>query len=234
MPALSVVIPAYNEEASIGAMLGECVAALDACGQSYDITVVNDGSADGTAKVIDEWSLRCPGRIKRIDHDARKGLSQAVETAFICGEGECVLLLHADGQYPPASVVDCLRLMRETDIVVFVRREKFYGPWRRLLSAGYRLLPALFFGVDLRDPGGAKCLRRGVLQNIQPCSSGVFRDPERIIRAVKRGYRVAFLPVDSRQRHSGVAQGGRMMLAAQSVVDVCCLWWQTAICGKRW
>lgn len=231
--SLSVVIPAYNEQASIGAMLAECVAALDLCGVSYQITVVNDGSTDATSEQIEQWCLRCPGKIRHVDHCARKGMAQAVETAFHSGSGDAVLLLHADGQYPPSAIADCLQLLRTSDVVVFVRRQKFYGLWRHALSAAYRWLPALLFGVDLRDPGGAKCLRRSILQSVHPVTRGIFRDPERIIRAAKMGKHIAFLPVDSRPRHAGVAQGGSVRLAAHAAWDMLTLWWKGSIGGNR-
>ncbi len=229
---VSIVIPAYNEEAAVGDMIAECAAALE--GLDFDVTVVNDGSTDATPRIIDAWAARLPGRVRRVDHDVRKGLGKAVETAFQSGAKDCVLLLHADGQYPPAAIADCLRLMQNADVVVMVRREKFYGPWRHLLSSGYRWLPRLLLGVDLRDPGGAKCIRRDLIQAIRPVSEGVFRDPERIIRAVKRGAKIAYLPVDLRPRRTGIAQGGRVGLAVRSLADVAAVWWRTRVRGEPW
>lgn len=234
LPSVSVVIPAFNEEGALSDLLSECMAALQASGAMFDITVVNDGSTDTTPQIIEAWASRYPDTVKRVDHDRQKGLAAAVETAFLSGKNECVLLLHADGQYPPSSIVDCLRLIADADAVMLVRRRKFYGPWRHLLSSGYRWLPRLLFGVDLRDPGGAKCIRREVIAQIQPVSSGVFRDPERMIRAVRRGKRIEFLPVDIRPRVSGVAQGGRLKLAVLSVADVAGLWWRTAVLRQPW
>lgn len=234
LPSVSVVIPAFNEEGALGDLLAECVAALQASGAVFDITVVNDGSTDATPHIIDAWASRYPGVVQRVDHDRQKGLSAAVETAFLSGKNECVLLLHADGQYPPSSIVECLRRMTDADAVILVRRRKFYGPWRHLLSSGYRWLPRLLFGVDLRDPGGAKCIRRELLQALRPVSHGVFRDPERIIRAIRHGKKVVFVPVDIRPRISGVAQGGRVKLALTSIVDVAALWWRTAVLRQPW
>ncbi|HRH94110.1 MAG TPA: glycosyltransferase family 2 protein [Candidatus Peribacteria bacterium] len=234
LPSVSVVIPAFNEEGALNDLLAECLAALEATGAVFDITVVNDGSTDATPRIIDAWAAKVPGRVKRKDHACRKGLAAAVETAFQSGGNECVFLLHADGQYSPQSIAECLRLIAGADAVILVRKHKFYGPWRELLSCGYRWLPKLLFGVDLRDPGGAKCIRRAVLADIRPVSSGVFRDPERMIRAVRRGKKIEFLPVDIRPRVSGVAQGGRLKLALLSVAEVAGLWWRTAVLRQPW
>ena len=234
LPSVSVVIPAFNEEGALSDLLSECMAALQASGAMLDIIVVNDGSTDTTPQIIDAWSSRYPDTVKRVDHDRQRGLAAAVETAFLSAKNECVLLLHADGQYPPSSIVDCLRLIADADAVMLVRRRKFYGPWRHLLSSGYRWLPRLLFGVDLRDPGGAKCIRRELLQTLRPTSRGVFRDPERMIRAMRCGKRIVFLPVDIRPRVSGVAQGGRVKLALTSIADITALWWRMTVLRQPW
>lgn len=233
-PSVSLVIPAHNEERSIGALLAECLPELRRLGADFDVTVVDDGSTDGTRGVVREWMASCPGQVFLAAHETRKGLAQAVETAFHCGKKESVLLLHADGQYPASAIGECLALIADADAVVLVRRRKFYGPWRHALSAGYRWLPAALFGVDLRDPGGAKCLRRSVIDGVHPVSRGVFRDPERVIRTVKRGGRVAFVPVDIRPRVAGVASGGRVGYALRSLADVGVLWWRTSVRREPW
>ncbi len=233
MASLSVVIPAYNEEASLDDVLRRCLEVLPRCAEDFDVTVVNDGSTDRTAAIVREWSRRHPDRIRLVDHPARRGMAASFESAYRSGTKEFVVLLHADGQYPPEMLRECAALLPAHDVVLMTRRRKFYGWYRRLLSAGYRWLPRLLFGLDLHDPGCSKCIRRELIASTPLTSRGVFRDVERVLRIARGGGRVAFLPVDSGPRTGGKAHGSTLSISIRACIDMLLLRASLAVARKE-
>lgn len=218
------MIPAHNEEESVAHVLRDCLAVLPRCADRFDITVIDDGSTDGTAKRVHEMMADHPGTIRLVTHPRRLGFADACDAAFRAGMNDWVILLHADGQYPPSMLLDAVPLLATHDAVLFVRRHKYYRPLRGMLSWGYRLLPRLLFGLDLKDPGGSKAIRRELIERIPVTSRGIFRDPERIVRAHRLGYRIGFLTVDILPRVTGTAQGQRMRQAWEAAGDMARLW----------
>lgn len=228
-PSISVVIPAYNEESSVANVLAECLVALPRCTGDFDVTVIDDGSTDSTAAAVETIMAKHRDTVRLIRHTERRGFAEACSTAFHAGRKDWVILLHADGQYPPSMLPGCMHLLRDHDAVLFVRRHKYYNPVRGILSWGYRLLPRLLFDTDLKDPGGSKAIRRELIERIPVTSTGIFRDPERILRAIKRGHRIGFLTVDILPRKTGTAMGGRMRQAIEALKDIGNLWWNIRI-----
>lgn len=225
MTSLSVVIPAYNEEAALGDVLQRCMEILPRCTTDFDITIVNDASIDGTPGIVAELQSRFPSRILVIHHPVRLGMAATFEDAYRSGTKEYVVLLHADGQYPPEILLECVKALPHSAIVLMTRKKKFYGPYRHLLSWGYRAIPRLLFGIDLHDPGCSKCIRRDLIETIPILSTGIFAEAERVIRAIRAGYSVTFLPVESAPRAAGVAQGGSAAHALEAFRDIVKVWW---------
>lgn len=225
MPSISVVIPVYNEEAALDGVLQRCMATLTRCAGGFDITIVNDASDDGTGAIIEDWRRRFPKIVHAVHHSIRQGMARTFEDAYRSGRKEYVILLHGDGQYPPEMISDCIRAIPYSDVVLMTRRRKFYGPYRHALSWGYRCIPRLFFGIDLRDPGCSKCLRRDLIESIPIISTSVFAEAERVIRAARGGRRITFMEIESAPRVSGVAQGGGTLLALHAFGDMLRFWW---------
>lgn len=227
--SISVVIPAYNEAAALDGVLRRCMETLTRCAKTFDITIVNDASDDGTSAIIEDWRRRFPKLVHAVHHSIRRGMARTFEDAYRNGRKEYVILLHGDGQYPPEMISDCIRALPSSDAVLMTRRRKFYGPYRHALSWGYRWIPRMFFGIDLRDPGCSKCLRRDLIESIPIISTSVFAEAERVIRAARDGRRITFMEVESAPRVSGVAQGGGMLLALHAFCDMFKLWWSLRI-----
>lgn len=224
-----MVIPAYNEEAALDGVLRRCMDTLTQCAEDFDITIVNDASDDGTGAIIEDWRRRFPELIRVVHHSIRQGMASTFEDAYRSGRKEYVILLHGDGQYPPEMISDCIRALPFSDVVLMTRRRKFYGPYRHALSWGYRRIPSLFFGIDLRDPGCSKCLRRDLIESIPIISTSVFAEAERVIRAARDGRRITFIEIESVPRVSGIAQGGGMLHALHAFGDMLRFWWSLRV-----
>jgi len=161
-PRAHVVLPAYNEEAAIGRVLDRIEEALGAAGIGYTAFVVDDGSRDGTARVVEERALRRPWVCLQ-RHPQNMGLGPTLRdgllaAAVAAADQDVVVTLDADDTQPPELIPSMMeRISRGADVVIASRYEagaRTLGvPWhRRALSrAGSLLFRTLLPIPGVRD-----------------------------------------------------------------------------------
>ena len=190
MPSISLVIAAFNEEATLAAVFARCLAVLTECSDDFEVLILDDASRDGTGEIAAAIAAEHPDVVKVITHQKNRGIAATFEELNQAATRDYVFDIPADGEYPPEALREIMPLLNDFDIVVCNRTFKRYTLYRRLVSWSYRWLPRLMFGVELYDPGSTKCRRRTLIEEIPLSSRGVFAEAERMIRAVRRGYRL--------------------------------------------
>jgi glycosyltransferase involved in cell wall biosynthesis len=116
---VSVILPCYNEEKSVEHTL-EVVSAALAAVPRHEIIVVNDGSTDGSAAVLDRMIDRFPG-LRVITHEQNRGYGAALKTGIRRANGELIAITDADGTYPNERLAELIGLCRDRDMVVGAR-----------------------------------------------------------------------------------------------------------------
>jgi len=227
---LSVVMPAFNEEASIEAVVTEHVKVLVALSPmvaDWELIVLDDASSDRTLEILNRLAGRVP-KLRVCRHEHNQGIFVSFDDLFRETKGTHIFATASDGQWPVAN----LRLMMKTllehkaDLIVGVRlnRWEIYSRWRRLISWAFRNLTRAVLGFDPQDPGSIKLGRREIFQHPLICRSP-FVEAERIIQAVAQGYCVEFVPIEFLQRESGKAQGAKVAYLLASLRDCArCFW----------
>ncbi len=175
-PELSLIVPTYNERASIGPLLTELEAALG--GLDWEAVFVDD-STDDTDAVIAEFGRADP-RVRMVHRaENRGGLAGAVVDGLAEARGTYVCVMDADLQHPPARIPDMLSAAQaaRADVVVASRYVRggsangLDGPLRQLYSRGLKNLSRLVFPRrlhDISDPlGGYFLLHRSVVQDAE-------------------------------------------------------------------
>jgi dolichol-phosphate mannosyltransferase len=206
MDGLSLVIPAWNEEAGIRRAIAEAdeaLAALAPLVPDYEILVVDDGSSDATADLI----LReCAGRprVRLLRHETNCGYGAALRTGFEAARFERVAFTDADCQFHLTDLVRLLPLSRTHPVVVGYRIDRQDSWRRRFLSRGYNLLTRTLLGTRVRDCDCAlKIFHRDALPALLPESEGFFVNTEMLTRARQQGLAVAEVGVRHRPRLHG-------------------------------
>ena len=123
-PRYSIVAPVYNEAGNLKPFCAEVAAALDVVGESWELLLVNDGSDDGSAQIMNDLAAKDP-RIKVIHFARNFGHQIAVTAGVDYAMGDAVVLIDADLQDPPAVIPQLIDKWKEGyDVVYAVRAER--------------------------------------------------------------------------------------------------------------
>lgn len=123
MPDFSVIIPAFNEEKTVQTAILETWQVLGVLGKSFEIIVVDDGSTDGTANVVENLvGARRAVPLRLIRHVSNQGKGAAVKTGVLAAQGEWVLFLDADLATHPSEIEKALPLLGNADVIIGSRR----------------------------------------------------------------------------------------------------------------
>lgn len=217
--ALSIVIPAYNEAASIEATVRDALAVGATVAAELEVLVCNDASRDDTGAILERLAAE-DARVAVLQRRANRGIEASMRALYAQARYAWVFLNSADRQWP-MSVLPAMAAAAEAgaDFVIGVRANKreVYTPYRRALSWGYeRLVRAL--GAPGGDPGSIKLARRELLHRAV-VARGVFAEGERIIRAARDGARVVEVPVEFHRRGAGKATGARRDVVTRALFD---------------
>lgn len=232
---LSLVIPAYNEEARLPALLHvlarSAAGAVEAAGMSLQETlIVDDGSDDGTRKILEDAQAEQPRLRAVLDNERNRGKGAAVASGVLAARGDYVLIADVDLSTPLDELGKLTEAMRAgADVAIGSRAVEGAlverGPaHRKLLGKAFNGTVRMLTGLDVRDTQcGFKLLRKPVAQHllaVQICP-GFAYDVELLLRADKAGLRIAEVPVtylhDSRSRVRVVSASVKMLR------DVCSL-----------
>lgn len=221
---LSVVMPVYNEEASIESVVLEHIKVLEKLSprvSRWEVVCVDDASRDRSFEVLSALSLREP-RVRAVRNPTNLGIYGAFTRCYQEARGEYLYYTGSDGQWPPENIELMLqRLQAGADLVCGVRTnlEEVYTIPRRVVSYCFNQLPHLLFGIDVQDAGSVK-LGLLALFRLDLVSKSPFFEAERIIKATQSGYRVAFVPIRFLPRIGGKAGGNSLKNIRESVQDM--------------
>ena len=113
--SLTIVVPAYNEEGSIARTIRELHPLAETAGAT--LLVVNDGSTDRTAEILEELSASHPA-LKTVHHERNRGYGAALRTGLRHADTELVAITDADGTYPNDRLLELAELCKDQDMVV--------------------------------------------------------------------------------------------------------------------
>ena len=201
LTTLSVVMPVYNEKATIAQVVRTVLQAKGA-GLEKELVIVDDFSTDGTREVLSELEREARGRIKLYFHERNQGKGAALRTGFAQASGDVVLVQDADLEYDPADYPVLLEpILQGRADAVFGNR--FHGGTHRVLYFWHfqankflTLFCNLLCNLNLSDMEvGYKAFRREVLEAIRLRSDRFGFEPEVTIKVARLGCRIYEVPI---------------------------------------
>ena len=164
---LSVVVPMFNEEAVIPALVARLRPALDGLGVSYEVVAVDDGSADRTAALLFEHGRAWP-ELRLVKLRRNSGHQAALTAGLQRARGDWVVSIDADLQDPPETIAEMLRLARDEglDVVYGVRTDRSTDTaFKRHTAGAYYRLMRRMVGADVpAQAGDFRLLSRDVVE----------------------------------------------------------------------
>ena len=224
--SISAFFPAYNDAGTISSMVITVLLTLRELTDDYEVIVVNDGSQDHTAAVLDELGRVYPNEVRIIHHPQNRGYGGALRTGFYSATKDWVFYTDGDAQYDPRELNNLAALV--SDDVDFINGWKIErnDPLHRIVIGRlYQGVIKAAFGLRLRDVDcDFRLMRREVFERVQlEADSGVIC-VELMKKTQDAGFRLTETPVHHFHRAYGKSQFFRFRRLAQVARDLSKLW----------
>lgn len=200
-PYVDIIIPLFNEEESLSAFHQQLCEAIDQLPYDFKIWYVNDGSTDGTQKLI-EGFIQGDERIIGLELSRNFGHQAALTAGLDHASGELVITMDGDGQHPPGLIPEMISLAESGyDVVIAQRIDKEIASYKNITSRlFYRLINTIGDTNILAGAADFRLLRKPVVESLR-----TMREYHRLLRGMVAwmGYHTVILPYDQPDRLGG-------------------------------
>jgi glycosyltransferase involved in cell wall biosynthesis len=200
---LSVVIPAYNEEATLIATIQRVLVIPNL----HEVVIVDDGSTDGTGRMVDDLCSRYP-KVKALHHTFNQGKTEALKTGFAATSGQIVIVQDADLEYDPSEIEEVIApiVAGHADVVYGSRfmvrkaaRALYF--YHYIANRALTFLSNLFTNINLTDvETGYKAFRGDIIRKMRLVSVGFGFEIEVTAKVAKLNCRIYEVPISYRGR----------------------------------
>jgi undecaprenyl-phosphate 4-deoxy-4-formamido-L-arabinose transferase len=164
---LSIVVPVYHGASTLPALVTQLLAVLEPSGRTFEILLIDDGSKDGSWKVIHELQETHPDRLVAVQLMRNYGQHNALMAGFRLTRGQLIVTMDEDLQHPPEEVPRLIEAIesRQLDLVYGSYEKKKHAGWRNLGSALINGFYQLVFRMAVH-PSAFRIVRRELLECI--------------------------------------------------------------------
>jgi glycosyltransferase involved in cell wall biosynthesis len=172
-PSLSVFFPAYNDAPSLPELLAKTFAVLERHVADYEAIVVNDGSRDNSAEVLERLARQYHPRLRVVTHARNRGYGSALRSGFAAASKDFVFYTDGDGQYDVGELPRLLELTGpRTGLVNGYKLERHDPAHRVWIGTVYNYCARLLFRIRIRDIDcDYRLIRRALLEKIHLTST---------------------------------------------------------------
>lgn len=205
---LSVVLPAYNEEAVIERTVQRCADVLSVLAPDYEIIIVDDGSRDRTGAIADALAAQS-SHVHVVHNRPNRGYGGALISGFNAATKSLTFFMDADGQFDIRDIAALLRLRETGHRVVLGYRERRRDAFVRHVNAwGWNVLVSLLFGLHVRDVDCAfKLYDTALVRAANVQAEGAMVNTEMLVKLSKLGIPFVQAPVRHYHRVHGSSTG---------------------------
>ncbi len=229
-PGLSVFFPAYNDSGTIASMVIRAVQAASELTPDYEVIVVNDGSTDATAEIVDELAKTYP-HVRVVHHPRNRGYGGALQTGFRSATKELIFYTDGDAQYDPAELAALwAKLTPEADLVNGYKISRSDPLHRVMIGRLYHHTVSLLFGLTVRDVDcDFRLLRKSVFEHIELQKTSGVICLEMMKKIQDAGFTIVEVPVHHYHRAYGRSQFFNFRRIFRTGVDVLSLWFDLVV-----
>jgi len=224
--SLSVFFPAYNDALSLPVLLQQTFIVLKQFVEDYEVVVVNDGSRDKTAEVLDQFGREYGSRLRVVTHARNLGYGRALRSGFEASRMQFVFYTDGDGQYDVNELPLLLDQVQECTGLVNGYKLARHDPAHRIwIGEIYNFCARLLFRIRIRDIDcDYRLIRRDLLEKIHLTSTSGTICVELVRKLELSGWQVAEVPVHHYARKYGKSQFFRFRSLAITLFQLLRLW----------
>jgi hypothetical protein len=221
---LSLCMPCFNEQDVIGDVLRGACAVLPEFVEEFEVIVVDDGSSDNTAAVVQEWAA-ADAHVRLVQHERNRGYGAAVSTALQAAEGKWVCMTDGDGQFNLLDIPQLLVDAQSNDVVVGYRHRRADNGMRKFNAHSWKWLIRCLMGLRVRDLDCAfKLFPRWVIDELQLRSEGACISAEILAQCTRGGLSICEVPVNHFPRAAGKATGANLGVVIKAFRELPIVW----------
>ena len=229
-PGLSIFFPAYNDSGTIASLVITALQTARGLTSDFEVIIVNDGSADATARIADELARTYP-EVRVVHHARNRGYGGALQSGFKASTRELVFYTDGDAQYDPSEMTRLWHALDDTiDLVNGYKISRSDPVHRIVIGRIYHHTVRLLFGLQVRDVDcDFRLLRRSIFQQVLlEKNSGVIC-LEMMKKIQDAGFHIAEVPVHHYHRAYGKSQFFNFRRLFKTAVDVARLWFALVV-----
>jgi glycosyltransferase involved in cell wall biosynthesis len=229
-PGLSIFFPAYNDSGTIASLVITALQTARGLTSDFEVIIINDGSADATARIADELARTYP-EVRVVHHARNRGYGGALQSGFKAATRELVFYTDGDAQYDPSEMTRLWHALDDTiDLVNGYKISRSDPVHRIVIGRIYHHTVRLLFGLQVRDVDcDFRLLRRSIFQQVLlEKNSGVIC-LEMMKKIQDAGFHIAEVPVHHYHRAYGKSQFFNFRRLFKTAVDVARLWFALVV-----
>jgi glycosyltransferase involved in cell wall biosynthesis len=232
--AITAFFPCYNDEATIGRVVETVAATLESLGVDGEIIVVNDGSSDGSAGVLDRLS-RIEPRLRVVTHESNRGYGGALQSGFAAATKQWIFYTDGDGQYDAAELAVLVsHACDAVDVVQAYKLNRADHLVRRVIGRMYNGLVVRLFDLKIRDTDcDFRLIRAAKLRHVSLENTSGAICVELVTKLQKSGARFVEVGVHHYPRTSGKSAFFSPPNVLRTLGDVVKLWAQSRIRSRH-
>lgn len=220
----SLCMPCFNEAEVLTEVLQGAVAVLPEFVGEFEIIVVDDGSTDATAKVVENFS-ESNDCVRLVRHTINRGYGAAVSSGLRAAQGELICFTDGDGQFNLLDLPHLLVEAQTSDVVIGYRHQRADNGIRRFNAQSWKWLIRALVGLRVRDLDCAfKLFPRWVVEQLQLTADGACISAEILAQCYRGGVTVSEVPVNHFPRAAGKATGGNLKVVAKAFRELPIVW----------
>jgi glycosyltransferase involved in cell wall biosynthesis len=222
LSSLSLVMPAHNESASLRLLLPRAAEVLPGLARRLEVIVVDDGSTDGTAELVERLGISLGLEVRVVRHAEKSGYGISVADGLRAARMDFTAFTDADGQF---DVADLGRLVPHAldgvDLVAGWRVRRQDAAIRSVVSGVFNLALRLLYGLRIRDVDCAmKLMRTDFLRSIDLESRSALINAELYCKARRERRRIVQVPVPHYPRELGRRSGARPRAVLRAIREL--------------
>lgn len=225
-PSISIVIPVYNEEQSIGYVLQDSLTNLPNIVDNFEIIVVDDGSTDKTNQIVKDVCKE--NTSVRLIEQKHAGFNKALLVGVKSATKKYVAHMQGNGQDLVRDMINCFKIMDQYDLVLGIRGKRIdYDFYRFLLSYGGMLFYRILFDIKYEDVHWTYIWKTAEVKKLKlDPNGGMFILVETLIKFRAKGLKIGEASSPYRPRYAGISKNTSIQIVLKTLKSMIRIWWK--------